>query len=132
VVDQAKRGEWGLIKLWNSETVLDLTGDVSSSGAKHAQILTYKLKITNNTPVAQSYELSDPIPEHTAFLWGWYYDHKMNSVQWKGMIAPYGTQYIIFQVKVDKGTPKDTLITNLASLKDGALGDSVTITYTVK
>jgi hypothetical protein len=132
VVDKAKDGSWGLIKLWNSPAVLKLTSEVHPTSVKPRQTLTFTLKIVNTTPVSQSFELNDPIPEHTTFLNGRYYDHSTNSIHWKGTIDPYRTQYITFQVKVDKGTPPGTIITNLANLMDGALGDSVTVTVTVK
>jgi hypothetical protein len=99
---------------------------------KPKQILTYTLKIVNTTPVFQSFELNDPIPENTTFFKGWFYDHDTNSIHWKGWIAPYRTEYLIFQVKVNKGVPKGTIITNQAYLTDSALGDSASVEATVK
>jgi immune inhibitor A len=132
VVDKAKDGKWGLIKVWNSPTVLELTKQVHPTTVKPKQILTYTLKIVNTTPVFQSFELNDPIPENTTFFKGWFYDHDTNSIHWKGWIAPYRTEYLIFQVKVNKGVPKGTIITNQAYLTDSALGDSASVEATVK
>jgi hypothetical protein len=48
------------------------------------------------------------------------------------MIAPYGTQYVVYSVKVDKGAPHNTIITSQAQLMDDALGDTDTVNITVK
>lgn len=132
VVGQSKRGEWGLIELWNSPAVLDLTMNVNPTSVKARHSLMYTLKVVNTTPVWQSFELNDPIPENTTYSKGWFYDRDTNSIHWKGMIAPYGTQYLVFTVKVDKGVPSGTIIANEASLIDGALGDNASIEATVK
>ena len=181
VLDQAKNGSWGKIQVWNSPGVLDLTKQVSPSRVRAGQPLTYTLKITNTTPASQSFELNDPIPEHTTFFKGRFYDHnskrsyeiskynpecsssksddrdsnnsygkkdskpkchpspngayydpESNSIVWNGTVEPYKTLTLIFQVKVDKGTPRGTTIINQAYLTDGALGDSATAEATVK
>jgi len=76
--------------------------------------------------------LNDPIPENTTFLKGWFYDHETNSIHWKGTVAPYKTEYLVFWVKVNKPTPAGTVITNQAYLTDGALGDSASAETTIK
>jgi hypothetical protein len=132
VVDKDREGKWGLIKLWNSPSVLELTNKVHPGVVKSGHLLTYTLKIVNTTPVFQSFELNDPIPENTTFFKGWFYDRQSKSIHWKGMIAPYRTQYLTFTVKVNKGVPKGTVITNQAYLTDGALGASASAEATVK
>jgi immune inhibitor A len=132
VVDKDREGKWGLIKLWNSPSVLELTNKVYPTVVKPGHVLTYTVKIVNTTPVFQSFELNNPIPENTTFFKGWFYDRQSKSIHWKGMIAPYGTQYLIFAVKVNKGVPKGTVITNQAYLTDGALGASASAEATVK
>jgi immune inhibitor A len=184
VLDQAKDGSWGKIEVWNSQSLLDLTKQVSPAKVKAGQTLTYTLKIVNTTPASQSFELNDPIPEHTTFFKGRfddrdskssyeindsnpgcsysstgqfdyrdsnsaygkkdpkskchpshngpYYDPESNSIVWNGTIGPNKTQSFTFQVKVDKDTPKGTIIINQAYLTDGALGDSATAEATVK
>jgi immune inhibitor A len=132
VVDKARDGKWGMIKVWNSPMVLDLTQKVSPTAAKSGQTLTYILKVVNTTPVFQSFELTDLIPANTTFLKGGFYDRNTNSIYWKGMVAPYGTEALVFQVRINKGTPKGTIITNQANLTDGALGDTDSVNATVK
>ena len=132
VVDKARDGSWGLIKLWNSPAVLDLTMQVHPTVARPGHIIQYTLKIVNTTPVSQSFELNNPIPENTTFFNGRYYKHSTNSILWKGTVSPYRTQYLVFWVRIDRGTPSGTIITNNAYLADGALGDSASIMVTVK
>jgi hypothetical protein len=132
VVDQARHGEWGLIKLWNSPSVLDLTAKAHPTSVRSKGIVTYTLKIVNTTPVIQSFKLVNPIPENTKFFKGCFYDHKTNSIQFNGKIPPHGTRYIVFSVKVNKDVPKGTLITSQAQLSDGALGDTTLVEVTVK
>ena len=132
VVDKARDGSWGLIKLWNSPAVLDLTIQVHPTVARPGHIIQYTLKIVNTTPVSQSFELNNPIPENTTFFNGRYYKHSTNSILWKGTVSPYRTQYLVFWVRIDRGTPSGTIITNNAYLADGALGDSASIMVTVK
>jgi len=132
VVGQGKRGEWGLIQLWNSPALLDLTMKVNPAVVRPKGALAYTLKIVNTTPVRQSFELDDPIPVNTTFFKGLFYDHDTNSIRWKGMIAPYGTQYLVFSVKVNKDVHRGTIIANQASLTDGALGDSASAETAIK
>jgi immune inhibitor A len=132
VVDQDRRGEWGLIKIWNSPAVLDLTAKANHTLVRPGEVVSYTLKIVNTTPVMQPYQLVNPIPANTTFVKGCSYDKKTNSVFSKGMIAPYGTQYLTFSVKVNRNVPKGTVITSQAQLTDGALGDSTSVDITVK
>jgi immune inhibitor A len=132
VVAQGRRGEWGLIELWNSPAVLDLTMKVNPSTVRAKHTLLYTLKVENTTPVWQSFEVNNPIPENTTFSKGWFYDADTNSIDWKGMVAPYGTQYLVFTVKVNKGVPAGTIIASEASLADSVLGDSASVEATVK
>jgi hypothetical protein len=132
VVGQEKYGKWGLIKVWNSSQVTDLTMRSHPEVVRPGRFIAYALKITNKTPVFQSFELNDAIPEYTTFFRGMFYDHETNSIHWKGKLAPYETKVVAFLVKVGKDTPKDTIIINEAYLTDGALGDSVTVETIVK
>jgi immune inhibitor A len=132
VVDQDRRGEWGLIKIWNSPAVLDLTAKAYPTSVRPGGIVTYTLMVVNTTPVMQPYELTNPIPANTTFYHGCFYDKKTNSIHSKGMLAPRGTQYITFSVKVNRDVPKGTVVTSQAQLTDGALGDSASVDVTVK
>jgi uncharacterized repeat protein (TIGR01451 family) len=133
VVDKAHDGTWGMIKVWNSSTVLDLDKRVSAAKAKPGGLIRYTLKVVNKTPVDQSFEVNDPIPANTTFSWVWgrYYDHANNRIHWTGSVAPYRTEYLDFWVKIDRNTPLYTLITNEAFLTDGALGDTASVTTEV-
>lgn len=132
VIGQGRRGEWGLIELWNSPSVLDLTMTAKPTAVRAKGIVTYTLKVVNTTPVFQSFEVNNPIPENTTFFWGWFYNPEANSVDWKGVIPPHGTQYLKFSVKVNKDVPSGTIIASEASLTDGALGDNASVEVTVK
>jgi uncharacterized repeat protein (TIGR01451 family) len=105
---------------------------VSKAEVKAGQELKYTLTIRNTTPVEQWFALDDPIPEHTTFSKGKYYDAGSDSIHWEGTIAPYGTLVTHFWVSVDSEAEAGTIITNEAYLTDGALGDSATVTSEVK
>jgi immune inhibitor A len=159
VVDKARDGKWGVLSVWNSPTVLELVKRVSPAEVKPGHTLTYTLKVTNTTPVSQTFDLNDPIPANTHFNRGryddhdsrvsyeftestsdWhhshhdgpYYDRNTNSIVWKGKIGPHKTQYFTFQVRVDRGTAVGTIITNTAVLTDSALGATATADAVVK
>jgi len=159
VVDKARDGKWGVISVWNSPTVLELVKRVSPAEVKPGHTLTYTLKVTNTTPVSQTFELNDPIPTNTRFNRGRYddhdskvsyeftestsdryhqshdgpyYDRTTNSIVWNGKIGPHRTQHFTFQVRVDRGTAVGTIITNTAVLTDSALGASATAKAVVK
>jgi immune inhibitor A len=132
VVSKANNGSWGLIKVWNSPTLLDLTNTVSTSVARPGQVLAYTIKIVNTSPVHQSFTLTDLLPEHTTFLQGRYYDPATNSIQWNGTVGPNGAKQLKLIVRVNAGTPKGTVITNTAYLADGAVGDTASATTEIK
>jgi len=131
VVNQAKDGSWGMIQVWNSPTVLELEKEVSRAEVKAGGRLKYTLTIMNTTPVHQTFVLDDPIPDHTTFRKGKYYDEGSDSIHWEGTIAPYGTLVTHFWVLVDSDVEEGTIITNDAYLIDGALGDSASVTTEV-
>jgi hypothetical protein len=132
VVGKERHGKWGLINVWNSSQVTDLTMKSHPAVVRPGRLIAYALKITNKTPVFQSFELNDAIPEYTTFFRGMFYNHETNSIHWKGKLAPYETKVVAFLVKVDRDTPKDTIIINEAYLTDGALGDIATVETIVK
>jgi immune inhibitor A len=132
VLNQAKDGKWGLIGVWNSPTIMDITNKVNLAEARPGQILTYTLKVTNTTPVFQTLELDAPIPANTTFYRGWYYEFDTKSVHVEGTLAPHATKTIVFSVKVNKNTPVGTIITSEAFLTDGTLTDSAIAETTIK
>ena len=82
--------------------------------------------------------MSDPIPANTTYFKDShshhdnYYNDVTNSIEWTGTIGPNQTKVFEFWVKVNKGTPTGTEITNLATLSDDALGSSASATTIVK
>ena len=122
VVDKAANGSWGVIKLWNSESLFDMQSVVSVDEAKAGDYLTFKLKVINNTPLAQSFQVSNRMPNDSKFVSGQFYVNKTNSIEWKGTVKPYGSTTLTFRVMILKGTTPGTFIENEAWLTDGALG----------
>ncbi len=130
VTGKAIDGSWGQISVWNSSALLDLGKKVSGSAASGGT-LTYTLSIRNLTPVAQSFVLDDPIPANTTYLMGPGYNRSSNSIHVEGKVAPFMTNFVVVSVKVKPYTPPGTVITNTATLRDGALGDQATVVSTV-
>jgi hypothetical protein len=132
VVNQAKDGTWGMIKVWNSATLVDLE-KYAPAKAKPGSLLRYTLKVTNKTPEFQSFEVNDPIPANTSFFWLWgrYYDHANKQIHWTGHLGPYATEYLSFWVIIDRSTLPGTSITNDATLTDGAVGGTASVTTEV-
>jgi immune inhibitor A len=131
VLDQAHDGKWGMIKVWNSPTVVDLEKTVSSDKVRPGQFLMYTLKVRNTTPAPQSFVLDDPIPANTTFFWGLHYNAASNSIHWEGKLAPRQTVVLVYIVKVNRDTPDGTIITNEAHVADSATGDTASVTTTV-
>ena len=91
----------------------------------------YTLKVANKTPVFQNFVVDDPIPTNTKFFWGWFFDSHNQRIHWAGKLAPHQTQIIHFWVRIDPNAGLGTVITNTATLTDGAVGDTATVTTTV-
>jgi immune inhibitor A len=130
VVRKAHDGSWGEIVVWNSPTVVDLEKKVNHTKARPGQYLVYTLKVTNKTPAPQTFVVDDPIPPGTTFKSGMYYSHKTKSIHWTGWLFPHQSRYAVFVVRVNRDTPPGT-ITNTATMQDGALGDSASVTTEV-
>jgi immune inhibitor A len=138
VLDKAKDGSWGKIAVWNATSLVGLQMKVNQNKALPGDILKYQLKVQNLGPASQPFTVSDPIPANTTFFKDShshhdnYYNADTNSIEWTGTIGPNQTKVIEFWVKVNKGTPTGTEITNLATLSDDALGSSASATTIVK
>jgi hypothetical protein len=52
-------------------------------------------------------------------------------VEWEGAVRPYGVAVAHIWVRVKRDVAAGTVITNMATLKDDALGGSATATTTV-
>ncbi len=132
MLDKAKDGSWGKIAVWNATSLGSLEMKVNLDKASPGQELKYQLKVRNISPAPQTFTVSDPIPANTKYSKGKYYNAATNSIEWTGTIGPNQTEVIEFWVKVNKGTPAGTEITNVATLSDDALGSSASVTTIVK
>jgi uncharacterized repeat protein (TIGR01451 family) len=138
VTDKAHDGSWGMIKVWNSSDLLSLDKRVSSSKAEPGSLLTYTLKVHNLTPAAQPYVLDDTIPVGTTFVGDRHdhehdydYDKASNSIHVSGTVPANRTVSIEITVRVNSDALPGSVITNTATLTDGAVGmlkDSTTTT----
>jgi uncharacterized repeat protein (TIGR01451 family) len=131
VTDKARDGTWGMIKVWNSPTLVDLEKYVRTTHARPGGYLKYTLKVVNKTPVFQPFVVDDPLPANTTFIYGRYYDPVNKRIHWTGQLAPYQTRDIDFWVRINRDIPLGTVITNQANLADGALGDTASTTTNV-
>jgi immune inhibitor A len=131
VIDKARDGTWGKIKVWNSATLVELEKSVRTIKARPGGFLRYTLRVVNKTPVVQPFVVDDPIPANTTFIWGWYYDHANQRIHWTGNLAPYQTAILHFWVWVDRDASLGTPITNTAYLTDGGVGGTASVTTTV-
>jgi len=133
VVEQARDGRWGKIKVWNSPAVLKLEKMANRRTSPPGGLVRYSLVVRNLTPTYQSFVIDDPIPEHTTFVYSsdWRYDPDSNSIHWEGKVRPYWMRHTEFWVRVDRDTPVGTIITNEAYLSDDAVGDSASLAIEV-
>ena len=132
VASQAEDGSWGRIFVWNAPALLDLEMYVDQVVRGSAQFLKYRMKVTNLSPGTQHFVLDDPIPEHTTYLRGRYYDPDTNSIHAESRVGPRRARHFHFWVRVDKDAPSGTLITNEAIVTDDAVGDSASVTTEVQ
>jgi uncharacterized repeat protein (TIGR01451 family) len=133
VVDKATDGSWGLIRVWNSPTLIDLQKTSHISRARPGELIKYTLKVVNKTPVAQRFVLNDPLPaEVTIVNGGPFYDAETNSIHWEYWVPANSSRAIFYSVKVNKDVAAGTVITNEAVLTDGAQGDTASVSVTVR
>ncbi len=132
VLGKGADGSWGLIQTWNSAALTTLKMTAGPTSTRQNQLITYVLALKNPTPTLQKFTLTDAIPEDTTYVSGLFYNRTANSIVWKGVLMPNGTQVATFQVKVNRGVPKGTVITNEAVVADDALGSGASVNVTVK
>ncbi len=136
VTDKARDGTWGIIKVWNSPALLSLDKRVSRSKAEPGSLLTYTIKVQNLTPAPQPFVLDDMVPAGTTIVGHMHdYDKATNSVHVTGTVPARGTSTIVLKVRVNRDAAAGTVITNTATLTDGAVGvltDSTTTTVVAK
>ncbi len=131
LVDEAKDGTWGKVVVWNSPVLTTLEMKVSRKQAYAGNILMYQLKVRNMSPVAQWFTVNDPLPAQTTYLRGDNYNPATNSVEWSGMVEPYGVAVSHVWVRVNADAEPGTEIVNAATLADDALGGSASVSTLV-
>ena len=111
-------------------TSLEMT--VNREQAYTGSILEYKLKVRNLTPSAQAFAVTDPIPANTEIVRRINYNPTTNSVEWSGVVEPWGFKTFTVYVRIKSGTPGGTAIVNTATLEDEPGGGSASATTIVK
>jgi uncharacterized repeat protein (TIGR01451 family) len=133
VVDKAKDGSWGLIKMWNSPALVQVTNTANKAEAKAGTPLKYTIKIKNLTPVKQTVSIVNPIPANTTFRGPLaFFNAETNQVEWQTTVPANGTRTIVFVVTINAGVPVETVITNEVFVTDDALGGSATTSTVIK
>jgi immune inhibitor A len=132
VVKKAGDGTWGQITAWNSPYLTNLSAMVNKTQAPPGGSLQYILKVTNPTPLKQSFTVISPIPENTIYKNGASYDSGSNSIVWNGTVDPGGSKVTTFSVTIKPGTPSGTVITNTAAVSPRTLGPVASVSTTVK
>jgi uncharacterized repeat protein (TIGR01451 family) len=105
---------------------------VNREQAYTGAILEYNLMVRNLTGVAQKFTVSDPIPENTEIVRRINYDPATNSVEWSGVLEPWGFKTFTVYVRIASGTPGGTAIVNTATIEDDAASGSASATTIVK
>ncbi len=132
VTEKAADGSWGKLAVWNAKKLLSLSMKVSKTKIAAGQTLTYQLTVRNLGPARQPFSLRDVLPKNTTFVSGKYYDLTTKSIKWSGTVDPNRPKTIEFTVKVNAGTPKNTVLTNTATLTDDIYQSTATVKSTVK
>jgi uncharacterized repeat protein (TIGR01451 family) len=133
VVDKADDGTWSLIRVWNSPTLLDLQETVDKTLAQPGEVINYSLKVVNNTSVVQKFVVNNPLPANVTVLNGGpLYDAATNSIHWEYWVPANSSRAIFFSVKVNKDVPSGTVIVSEAKLTDDAVGDTASVSSTIR
>ena len=132
VAKQSGDGKWGEITVWNAPTVAGLNVAVDKTEALPKGILKYALTVTNNSPVKQAFTVTNPIPANTTFKSGAGYNRTSKTIVWSSTVDPGKSKVGKFSIMVNDGTVPGTVIQNTATLNDGALGSTASVTTTVK
>jgi immune inhibitor A len=131
VINQAKDGRWGTIKVWNSMSLVDVTKLANTQKVRPGKQVKFLIEVRNTSPVSQAFVLDDPIPAGLTFVKGLKYDPETNSIHWADTLAPGGRKMIYYWAKVDPDTAPGTLIENVATVSDSALGDTASVTIEI-
>jgi immune inhibitor A len=132
VVNQAKDGKWGEVRVWNSSAALtSLEKKVNKKTAYAGNTLEYQLKVKNLTPAPQKFSVSDLLPANTTYHKGDFYNAATNSIEWSGTVKANGQETLRFWVKINAGATPGTIV-NTATLKDDTQSVTASATTEVK
>ena len=132
VLDKARDGSWGKIAVWNATSLTKLGIGATPTKVSAGKTLTYTLTVRNLSPAPQPFTVRDPMPANTTFLRGNYYNSATNGIEWTGTVGANQTKVLAFSVRVNAGTPRNTVITNSATLTDDGSGSTASAKTTVK
>lgn len=131
IVNNARNGTYAKVLTWNSPALLDMDMTASTKVKNKATYVTYKINVTNTTPMSQKAKLTMPIPENTTLVKapnGYVVEDGMlvfEGTLWKGAALSGSVMF-----KINPETPKGTVISAIAVLEDDALGDVATLDIT--
>ena len=111
-------------------TSLEVT--VNREEAYAGSVLEYRLLVRNLTADAQAFAVSDPIPANTEIVRRINYNPATNSIEWSGVLEPWGFKTFTVYVRIVSGAPGGTAIVNTATLVDDGVGGSASATTIVK
>jgi uncharacterized repeat protein (TIGR01451 family) len=131
VVGKAKDGSWGAIEMWNSSALTKLDMRVNRAQTWAGGTLNYNITLKNQSPIPQKVVFDAPIPENTTFAGGMFYNPHTKSIHVETTVMPYFPLMLGYKVRVNPGTPVDTIITGAAQVKDDGLGATASVTSTV-
>jgi immune inhibitor A len=131
VVGKAKDGSWGAIEMWNSPSLTKLDMRVNKEETSAGGLLHYMITLKNLSPIPQKVVLDAPIPENTTFAGGMFYNRHTKSIHLETTLIPNFTFVVGYKVRVNSGTPVDTVITGAAQVKDDGLGAAAIATTTI-
>ena len=132
VSEKAQDGSWGMVKMWNSQALIDVEKLISHAEVRPGQVIKYTIKVKNLTPVNQLITMHDVLPAGITFR-GMrpFYDPATNSIEYTIWLRPNSTRVLTFMVQVNHDVPIGTVITNEVHVTDQALGGSASVSTTV-
>lgn len=132
VIKKNKDGSTGTVVTWNSQNLFDISMKVNETAIRAGRTLAYTITFKNPTPVTQKFTLYVPVPEGTTYVSGEHFNAQQNAIVWEGSMVASATANIKLKVLVPEGTPKDTVIDATAYIYDEAVGNSASVSSTVK
>lgn len=132
VAKQDKKGRWGQIAVWNSQTLNTLNVIADKANVAPGDVIKYTLVVANNSPIKQAFTVRSPVPANTTIKSGKGYDAGSNSIVWTGVANPGKSKKGKFSVTVSPFTIPGTIIGNISTLTDDALGGTASVNVMVE